>query len=125
MPPASEGGGYSTEAPIGTGVAVDKILALTGQTAALQIANIVMPSPEEQAERRAMHASLDAIAAKLRSAPAPRLARIALGSAQSHAPSLSVKRAVVACRLATSSPHVEVSIRSERRRLRDGSVHRN
>jgi hypothetical protein len=54
------------DAAIGTGVAVDKMLALTGQTPALQIANIVMPSEEERAERRAIHARLDAIAAKLR-----------------------------------------------------------
>ena len=54
------------DAAIGTGVAVDKMLALAGQTPALQIANIVMPSEEERAERRAIHARLDAIAAKLR-----------------------------------------------------------
>ena len=38
------------DATIGTGVAVDKMLALTGQMPALQIANIVMPSDEERAE---------------------------------------------------------------------------
>jgi hypothetical protein len=54
------------DAAIGTGVAVDKMLALAGQTPALQIANIVMPSEEERAQRRAIHARLDAIAAKLR-----------------------------------------------------------
>jgi hypothetical protein len=54
------------DAAIGTGVAMDKMLALAGQTPALQIANIVMPSEEERAERRAIHARLDAIAAKLR-----------------------------------------------------------
>jgi hypothetical protein len=32
------------DAAIGTGIAVDKMLALTGQMPALQIANIVMPS---------------------------------------------------------------------------------
>ena len=53
------------DAAIGTGIAVDKMLALTGQTPALQIANIVMPSEEERAERRAMHARLDAIARRL------------------------------------------------------------
>jgi hypothetical protein len=53
------------DAAIGTGVAVDKMLALTGQTPSLQIANIVMPSEEERAERRAVHARLDAIARRL------------------------------------------------------------
>src|SRR5207249_11425010 len=53
------------DAAIGTGVAVDKMLALTGQTPALQIANIVMPSEEERAERRAIHARLDAIVRRL------------------------------------------------------------
>jgi hypothetical protein len=53
------------DAAIGTGIAVDKMLALTGQTPALQIANIVMPSEQERAERRAMHARLDAIARRL------------------------------------------------------------
>jgi hypothetical protein len=33
------------------------VLALTGQTPALQIANIVMPSEEERAERRAIDAN--------------------------------------------------------------------
>jgi hypothetical protein len=41
------------------------MLALTGQTPALQIANIVMPSEEERAERRAIDAKLDAIARRL------------------------------------------------------------
>jgi len=53
------------DAAIGTGVAVDKMLALTGQTPAVQIANIVMPSEEERAERRAIDARLDAIARRL------------------------------------------------------------
>jgi hypothetical protein len=53
------------DAAIGTGVAVDKMLALTGQTPALQIANIVMPSEAEREERRAVHARLDAIARRL------------------------------------------------------------
>ena len=34
------------DAAIGTGVAVDKMLALTGQMPTVQIANIVMPSAE-------------------------------------------------------------------------------
>ena len=52
------------DAILGTGVAIDKILALTGQTPALQIAG-VLPTPEEEAERRARHHRLDAIPAKL------------------------------------------------------------
>jgi transposase-like protein len=54
------------DAAIGTGIAVDKMLALTGQTPAVQIANIVLPSEEERAERRALHDRLDAIARRLR-----------------------------------------------------------
>ncbi len=53
------------DAAIGTGIAVDKMLALTGQTPALQIANIVMPSEEERAERRAIHDRLDDISRRL------------------------------------------------------------
>jgi hypothetical protein len=56
------------DAAIGTGIAVDKMLALTGQTPAFQFANIVMPSEEERAERRAIDAKLDAIARRLREA---------------------------------------------------------
>src|SRR6266478_2359398 len=52
------------DAAIGTGIAVDKMLALTGQMPALQIANIWMPSEAEREERRRIHASLDAIAAR-------------------------------------------------------------
>ena len=40
------------DAAVGTGIAVDKMLALTGQTPAVQIANIVLPTEEERAERR-------------------------------------------------------------------------
>ena len=54
------------DAAIGTGIAVDKMLALTGQTPAVQIANIVLPTEEERAERRALHDQLDAIARRLR-----------------------------------------------------------
>ena len=46
-------------AAIATGVATDKVLAPTGQTPALQIAKIVMPTAEERAERNALHAVLD------------------------------------------------------------------
>jgi hypothetical protein len=56
------------DAAIGTGIAVDKMLALTGQTPAVQIANIVLPSKEERAERRRLHDRLDAIARRLRQA---------------------------------------------------------
>jgi len=52
------------DAAIGTGIVVDKMLALTGQTPPLRIA-VVLPTPEEEAERRARHASLDAITRKL------------------------------------------------------------
>ena len=53
------------DATIGTGVAVDKMLALTGQLPSVQIANLVMPSEEELAERRAVHERLDAICRRL------------------------------------------------------------
>ena len=53
------------DAAIGTGVAVDKMLALSGQTPAFQIANIVMPSEADREERRKLHDKLDAIAARL------------------------------------------------------------
>ena len=58
------------DAAIATGIAVDKMLALTGQTPALQIANIVMPSEEERAERRAIDQKLDAITRRLAEARA-------------------------------------------------------
>jgi hypothetical protein len=60
------------DAAIGTGIAVDKMLALTGQTPAVQIANIAMPSEEERAERRAIDAKLDAIARRLRESCEPK-----------------------------------------------------
>jgi hypothetical protein len=49
------------DAAIGTGIAVDKMLALTGESPALQIANIIMPTEQERAERRAIDDKLDAI----------------------------------------------------------------
>ena len=52
------------DAIIGTGVAVDKMLALTGANTSSTVA-VVLPTPEEEAERRARHARLDAITAKL------------------------------------------------------------
>ena len=54
------------DAAIGTGIAVDKMLALMGQTPAVQIANIVLPTEEERAERRRLHDQLDAITRRLR-----------------------------------------------------------
>ena len=56
------------DAAIGTGIAVDKMLALTGQTPALQIA-VVLPTPEQEAERAARHARLDAITKRLTEGP--------------------------------------------------------
>ena len=53
------------DAAIRTGIAVHKMLALTGQTPVLQIANIVLPTAEKERERRERHAKLDAIAGKL------------------------------------------------------------
>src|SRR5439155_20799005 len=61
------------DAAIGTGIAVDKMLALTGQTPTVQIANIVMPTEEERAERRAIDARLDAIARRLMESCEPKL----------------------------------------------------
>ena len=59
------------DAAIGTGIAVDKMLALTGQTPAVQIANIVLPTEEERAERRALHDKLDEIAQRLKARQIP------------------------------------------------------
>jgi transposase-like protein len=53
------------DAAIGTGIAVDKMLALTGQAPTVQIAVVNMPSEEERAELRAIDAKLDAIARRL------------------------------------------------------------
>ena len=64
------------DAAIGTGIAVDKMLAVTGQTPAVQIANIVLPTEEERAERRAIHDKLDEITrASKRGKPEPRARR--------------------------------------------------
>jgi hypothetical protein len=59
------------DAAIGTGIAVDKMLALTGQAPSLQIANIVMPTPEEREARDASHRRLDEITRLLRDAQTP------------------------------------------------------
>jgi hypothetical protein len=56
------------DATTATGVATDKVVALTG-TSALQIAAVVLPTPEQDAERQARHDRLDAIAKLLREAP--------------------------------------------------------
>jgi hypothetical protein len=59
------------DAAIGTGIAVDKMLALTGQIPSLQIANITLPTDEERAQIRALDDKLDAIAKRLREAAPP------------------------------------------------------
>jgi hypothetical protein len=54
------------DAAIGTGVAVDKMLALLGQSPVnVQIANVQMPTEAERAERRALDSKLDALIARL------------------------------------------------------------
>src|SRR5436309_16070122 len=52
------------DATIGTGVAVDKIIALTSQTPDVAV-QVILPTPEERAERKAIHAKLDEITRKL------------------------------------------------------------
>ena len=49
------------DAAIGTGIAVDKMLALTGQLPLVQIANVVLPTPEQDEARRRAHHALDEI----------------------------------------------------------------
>jgi hypothetical protein len=50
------------DAAIATGIAVDKMLALTGQTpVGIQIANIQMPTPEQDEARRRVDHALDEI----------------------------------------------------------------
>jgi hypothetical protein len=59
------------DAAIGTGIAVDKMLALTGETpVGIQIANIQMPTPEEREEKRRRHHALDEIT-RILSGPKP------------------------------------------------------
>jgi hypothetical protein len=53
------------DAAIATGIAVDKMLALTGESPALQIANIVMPTEADRAKQRAIDDKLDAIFRRL------------------------------------------------------------
>ena len=50
------------------GVSVDKMLALTGQLPLVQIANVIMPTPEERAQREAIDQKLDEITRRLRDA---------------------------------------------------------
>src|SRR5438477_11052954 len=50
------------------GVSVDKMLALTGQLPLVQIANVIMPTPEEKAKREAIDQKLDEITRRLRDA---------------------------------------------------------
>jgi hypothetical protein len=57
------------DAAIGTGIAVDKMLALTGQLPSVQIANVIMPSEADRQERRELHDKLDAIARRLADTP--------------------------------------------------------
>jgi hypothetical protein len=54
------------DAAIGTGIAVDKMLALTGQMPSINIANISMPTDEERAQMDTIDRKLDAIAARLK-----------------------------------------------------------
>jgi hypothetical protein len=54
------------DAAIGTGIAVDKMLALTGQTALVNIANIRIPSEEERQREYETGRKLDEITARLR-----------------------------------------------------------
>src|SRR5438128_506875 len=50
------------------GVSVDKMLALTGQLPLVQIANVIMPTPEEKAQREAIDQKLDEITRRLAAA---------------------------------------------------------
>ena len=50
------------------GVSVDKMLALTGQLPLVQIANVILPTPEQLAEQRAIDAKLDEITKHLNAA---------------------------------------------------------
>jgi len=56
------------DAAIGTGIAVDKMLALTGQMPSVNVA-VVLPTPEERAQMDETDRQLDAIAARLRALP--------------------------------------------------------
>jgi hypothetical protein len=60
------GGASLRDAAIGTGVAVDKMLALTGQMPSVQIANIWMPTEAQREETRRIDEKLCEIAARLK-----------------------------------------------------------
>jgi hypothetical protein len=62
------------DATIATGVSVDKVALLTGPKMGflVSIANIQPPTPEERAERRAVHAQLDEITQLLQQGSRPR-----------------------------------------------------
>jgi transposase-like protein len=53
------------DATIGTGVAVDKLLALTGQLPGVNVAVVNMPSEQDREAQRAIDSKLDAIARRL------------------------------------------------------------
>ena len=53
------------DATIGTGVAIDKVLALTGQTPLVNIAQIHIPTEAERAAERETDRKLDEITARL------------------------------------------------------------
>jgi hypothetical protein len=54
------------------GVSVDKLAILRGHAPSVNIANIVMPTPEERAKRDEAHAMLDEIARRLRESREPK-----------------------------------------------------
>ena len=58
---------------IATGVATDKVIALTSQTPSINIVNFPMPTAGERAEMCALDRKLDAIAAKLKASRAAAL----------------------------------------------------
>ena len=53
------------DAAIATGIATDKMLALTGQLSLVQIANVILPTPEQEAQRIATDRKLDVLMARL------------------------------------------------------------
>jgi hypothetical protein len=59
------------DAAIGTGVAVDKMLALTGQSPTVQVAVVNMPTEQDRQERREIDAKLDAIARRFTTSASP------------------------------------------------------
>jgi hypothetical protein len=60
------------DAAIGTGIALDKMLALTGQMpASVQVAVVNMPTPEEREDRQRAHDALDEITRLLREPKTP------------------------------------------------------